>query len=58
MLRTRFRIHDFDEFMDTWSGFNDKLTVFKQFDVNNIVEINTFIGDKYFEIEIVINKKI
>ena len=57
MLKTRIRAHSFEEWICKWLDFDKKLAIFKELDPRNVVEINNYIGENSYEIEIIINKR-
>jgi hypothetical protein len=57
MLKTRIKTHNFEDWIFTWLDFEKKLAIFKDFDPRNVVEINNYIGENLYEIEIIINKR-
>ena len=58
MLKTRFRVHSFEEWIRAWIDFEEKLGIFKSFDDRNQVKLNNYVGEDFYEIEIIINKQI
>ena len=58
MLKTRFIIHEFEEWFYTFLDFEKKLEVLKEMSLDSVVEINNYIDEFDFVIEIVINKRI
>lgn len=56
MLRTKFKIRNFEDWIKNWIELEKKLRVFKSFNTNNEVKIITYVGKDFFEIEIIINE--
>tara|TARA_R100000656_G_scaffold118753_1_gene92480 strand:+ start:601 stop:774 length:174 start_codon:yes stop_codon:yes gene_type:complete len=57
MLKTKFVIKDFGEWMYTYKNFNKKLLTFNDMHIDHVVKIKPYIGEEDFVIEIIINKK-
>ena len=57
MLKTRFIIHEFEEWVFTYMDFEEKLEIFQDMNLASMVTINNYIDEHDFVIEIVINKR-
>jgi len=57
MLKTRFIIHEFEEWIYTFLDFQEKIEIFKDMNLASIVTINNYIDESDFIIEIVINQR-
>jgi hypothetical protein len=57
MLKTRFIIHEFEEWIFTYLDFEEKIEIFEDMNLASIVTINNYIDDHDFVIEIVINQR-
>tara|TARA_Y100000361_G_C11051306_1_gene285354 strand:+ start:437 stop:619 length:183 start_codon:yes stop_codon:yes gene_type:complete len=57
MLKTRFIIHEFEEWVLTYMDFEEKIEIFQDMNLASLVTINNYIDEHDFVIEIVINKR-
>tara|TARA_R100000781_G_scaffold75822_1_gene47101 strand:- start:620 stop:802 length:183 start_codon:yes stop_codon:yes gene_type:complete len=57
MLKTRFIIHELEEWLYTYLDFEEKIEIFKDMNLASIVTINNYIDEHDFIIEIVINQR-
>ena len=57
MLKTRFIIHEFEEWLYTYLDFEEKIEIFADMNLASIVTINNYIDEHDFVIEIVINQR-
>lgn len=57
MLKTRFIIHEFEEWIFTYLDFEEKIEIFEDMNLASVVTINNYIDDHDFVIEIVINQR-
>ena len=57
MLKTKFIIKDFKEFMNTYKSFNEKILDFNEMHISYEVIVKPYIGNRDFIIEIIIDKR-
>ena len=57
MLKTRFIIHEFENWLSTFLDFEKKIEVLGELSLDSIVEINNYVDEYDFVIEIIINKR-
>ena len=57
MLKTRFIVHEFEEWLYTYLDFEEKIEIFADMNLASIVTINNYIDEHDFVIEIVINQR-
>ena len=57
MLKTRFIIHEFEEWIFTYLDFEEKIEIFEDMNLASVVTINNYIDKHDFVIEIVINQR-
>jgi len=57
MLKTRFIIHEFEEWIFTYLDFEEKIEIFEDMNLASVVTINNYIDEHDFVIEIVINQR-
>ena len=57
MLKTRFIVHEFEEWLFTLLDFEKKIEVLGELSLDSIVEINNYVDEYDFVIEIIINKR-